>query len=95
MSGKNKKANGALLILVVIAVIAIIYIIASNAVKECWKDTDCGQERYCGSDFKCHDMKIVNKTIINNDYGLWKAAFIIGFAIIIAAFILRWKKNSA
>lgn len=92
MSGK--KANGALIILVVIVIIAIIYIIVDNATKECWKDTDCGSERYCGSDFKCHDMKIINKTIINNDYGFWKAAIILAIAIIIAAFILRWKRNS-
>ena len=90
----SKKANGALIILVVVVIIIILYLIIDAATKECWKDTDCGQERYCGSDFKCHDMKIINKTIINNDYGLWKAAIIVAIAIIIAALILRWKRKS-
>lgn len=88
----DKKAQGAGIALIIIIIIIIIYAIIVNAVKECRSDTDCGSERYCGSDFKCHDMKIVQKTIIQNQYETWKAALVLGIAIIIAALILRWKR---
>ncbi len=89
----RKNANAALAVLLAIVVIIILYAIIINAVKECRSDNDCGTERYCGSDFKCHEMKIVQKTIVQNEYGGWKAALILGAAIITAAIILRWKKN--
>ncbi|MBU0536293.1 MAG: hypothetical protein KKE20_04970 [Nanoarchaeota archaeon] len=89
----GKKSNIAFVILGVILFMIIFYVIFVNATKECSQDSHCGEERYCGSDFKCHDMKIIQKSYVTNEYQLWKASFIIGAAIIIAAIILRRKKG--
>jgi len=85
----NKKASAAAVIVVVILVIIVLFWIGKSLMKECRKDTDCGSGYYCGSDFKCHQMKTIEKTIIKNDFN--RAAYLIAFAIIIAAIILRLK----
>ena len=85
----NKKASAAVIALSVILVIIILFWAVKSLMKECRKDTDCGSGYYCGSDFKCHEMKIIEKTIIKSDFG--RAVYIIAFSIIIAAIILRFK----
>lgn len=85
----NKKASAAIGIIIIIVIIIIIFWIAGSLMKECRKDTDCGSGYYCGSDFKCHEMKITEKTIIKSDFS--KSAYIIGFAVIIGAVIIRFK----
>jgi len=85
----NKKASAAIIVLVVILAIVCLVWIGKSLMKECNKDTDCSAGYYCGSDFKCHQMKTIEKTIIKNDFG--RAAYLIAFAIIIAAIILRLK----
>ncbi|MBD3313022.1 hypothetical protein GF345_01115 [Candidatus Woesearchaeota archaeon] len=89
----NKKANVALALLAVIVVVIILYLILINALKECRQDSQCGEGSYCGSDFRCHEMKVIQKSVINNEYHLWKASFVIGIAIIIAAIILRLRRQ--
>jgi hypothetical protein len=90
MAGMNKKAVVPA-VLGVIIVIIVVLVIWNYAGRECSKDTDCGNERYCGSDFKCHEFKIIQKTEINNNFMI--PAIIVGIAIIIAAIVLRGKKR--
>lgn len=84
-----KKASAAVIVLSVILILIILFWIGKSLMKECKKDTDCSSGYYCSSDFKCHETKTIEKTIIKNDFS--KSAYSIAFAIIIAAIILRFK----
>ena len=64
------------------------YLVLTSAAKECTKDSQC--PGYCGSDFSCHDFP-ENPVIVNKHYT--RPALIIGASIIIAAVILKWKRN--
>lgn len=90
---KNKKADGGLTAVVII-VLVMVFIgwLAKLNGRECSKDSDCGSERYCGSDFSCHKIPIIEKTTTNVEYNLAFPALIIGIAIIIAALIFNWGK---
>jgi hypothetical protein len=59
--------------------------------RECNLNSDCGSERFCGSDFKCHDYPSIQKTV--NNYNFMPAATIIALAIVLAALILRFKRD--
>lgn len=89
---KSKKANIAVGILVIIIIIIIVVWLVNISGRECTQDSQCGSESYCGSDFKCHKIPIIEKTITQNQYG--RAATILGFAMIIAAVILKWNGTS-
>jgi hypothetical protein len=84
----DRKGNGALIVIIIVLVLAIIWHYAGRG---CSIDSDCGSDKYCGSDFQCHDFKIVEKTEYNYQL-IWPAA-ILGFAVVIAALILRYRKN--
>jgi hypothetical protein len=77
--------------LVVIIIVLIIAIVVHYAGRECSKDTDCGDGFYCGSDNKCHEFKIIQKTEIH--YDLLVPSIIIGIALVIAAYVLRGRQR--
>ena len=85
----NKKASAAVVIVVVILVIIVLFWIGKSLMKECRKDTDCSSGYYCGSDFKCHDLKMV--TIYKQN--LLMPSLIIAVALVAGAVILRKKKE--
>ncbi len=88
----SKKAAGPVIIaLLVIVIVLLVYIVSSRVQRECTKDTDCGDEHYCGSDFKCHEQKIIEKTEIHN-YNLLVPSIILALGIILAAIVLRSKR---
>ena len=90
MWGKKGVAWLAAVLFIIIIVIIIVWLVnLSN--RECSKDSDCSDGFYCGSDFSCHEFKIVEKTTVNND--LIGAGIIIAVAIIIAAIILRYRRT--
>ena len=89
MHRKNKKSEAATLIILVIVVVLLIGWIYNVSQRECITNKDCGAESYCGSDYSCHTYPTINKTIV--EYNLFWPAVIIGFAIIIASFILKNK----
>ncbi|MBI1969789.1 hypothetical protein HYS48_03790 [Candidatus Woesearchaeota archaeon] len=89
---KQKKGAGpAIIILLVILAAIVIYWVSGLVQRECDKDTDCGEGFYCGSDFQCHEHKIIEKTEIRN-FNLLIPSIIVGIAIVVAAIILRSKK---
>lgn len=57
--------------------------------KECTKDSQCGENRYCGADFSCHQVQIltIQKTEISTDYTT--PAALIAIAIVFAALIVK------
>ena len=59
--------------------------------KECKLNSDCSDNNYCGSDFKCHSFPQIENNIVKNDWTT--PAAILGLAIIISAFILRRKQQ--
>tara|TARA_Y100000310_G_scaffold284739_2_gene307711 strand:+ start:300 stop:605 length:306 start_codon:yes stop_codon:yes gene_type:complete len=86
---KGKKGNAAAWIIIVIIIIILIGWWYSVANRECTTDRECGEEMYCGADYACHQIPVIEKTIVNHDYT--KAAFILGIFIVIAALINKWK----
>jgi hypothetical protein len=89
--GAMNKHGAAVAVLGAIVVVLVIVIIGYYAGRECSKDTDCGSERYCGSDFKCHEFRIIQKTEVHYDFIV--PAVVVGIAIVIAAYVLRDKKR--
>ena len=85
----NKKGNIILGVLLIVIIIIIIVWLAGMAGRQCRRDTDCGTERYCGSDFKCHNIPVIEKTVIENHYDFTVAGFLIALGIVIAAIIIR------
>ena len=59
--------------------------------RECSGDSDCTSEQYCGSDFKCHEHKVINNTFVEHNYMI--PALIVAFGLIGAAVILRYKRK--
>ncbi|MBS3132330.1 hypothetical protein J4212_07910 [Candidatus Woesearchaeota archaeon] len=55
--------------------------------RECSSNESCGKGYYCGSDFSCHEMPTIEKTVVQNN--LIVPSIIIGIAIIIAAFVMK------
>ena len=88
---KNKKGEVASVILLIIVIIVIISYGIKMSGRECNANIDCKENQYCGSDFKCHDFKIIK--IYKHD--LLIPAIIVAAALVIGAVILRKKKYEA
>jgi hypothetical protein len=93
MASLMGKRGEALTIIVVVVIIVIFlgWLVNFNS-RECRSNTDCSNGFYCGSDFACHQVPVVEKTIVKNN--LIVPSAIIGVAIIIASLILRSKKTA-
>ena len=87
----NKKSEAITIFLVVLIVVVFLGWLINFASRECRSNSDCNNGFYCGSDYACHQIPVVEKTIIQNN--LVAPAFVIGIAIIIAAIVLRWRRN--
>ena len=89
----NKRAEAltAAVLITVIIVVFLGWLISFNS-KECRSNSQCQSGYYCGSDFSCHEMPVIEKTLTENN--LIFPSIIIGIAIVAAAFILRAKNSS-
>jgi len=90
----NKKAE-LLTILIVITFILFATIgfgtwLINLGSRECKTNSQCGSDSYCGSDFACHQIPVIEKTIVQNNFVV--PSIIIGIAIVIAAIILKSNK---
>lgn len=52
----NKKGGLFIAIIIIIALLVIFWQFFSVISRQCNKDWECGENRYCGSDFECHDL---------------------------------------
>tara|TARA_B100000315_G_C14506521_1_gene554871 strand:- start:270 stop:692 length:423 start_codon:yes stop_codon:yes gene_type:complete len=86
----NKKASTAIIVLSTFLVAIALYLIMSYSSRECNINTDCENDFYCGSDFKCHEMKIVERTVIKNE--LITPSIILTIGLIITALIANIDK---
>jgi len=73
------------ILVVIIIVIAVLWIIDWGS-RDCRTDTDCPQGYYCGSDFECHEHKVVQ---ITQEIDYTTPAVILGICIVAAAWILK------
>ena len=87
----NKKSEAiTIIILALILVFFVGWLLNFNS-RECRSDGQCSSGFYCGSDFACHQIPVVENTIVKNN--IMFPSIILGIAIIIAAYILRYGKN--
>lgn len=59
-----------------------------QSTNECNVNDDCGQNSYCGSDFRCHEFPHSSTTIVQAANWATPAA-ILGLSIVLGALILR------
>lgn len=93
MGGFYRKSEaGLVIIVIVLLVILFLGWVISISQRECRSNKDCNPDSYCGSDFACHPYPNIQKTVVQ--YSLVRPSLIIGLAIIVAAIILKWSKNT-
>tara|TARA_Y100000310_G_scaffold17224_3_gene17108 strand:+ start:955 stop:1224 length:270 start_codon:yes stop_codon:yes gene_type:complete len=86
---KSKKGNTAVIGLAIVIIILVVWWV-SIASRDCNTNTDCEDGFYCGSDFACHEIPVIEKAI--KSYDLTIASLILAIGLIVAATIYR-KKN--
>ena len=83
---KKSQVGLAAVIIVIIGVLGI-GMLANLGSRECNSNKSCNSDEYCGSDFACHQIPVIEKTLINNNFIM--PSIIVGIAIIMASFILK------
>lgn len=86
----NKKADGGLTAIVII-IIAVVFIgwLVNLGSRECNSNKDCREDSYCGSDFACHKIPVIEKTVYRQSLVL--PILFICITIIIVALIWKWE----
>jgi len=86
----NRKADGGLTAIVIILIVIILlgWLIKVNS-RECNSNKDCKEDQYCGSDFSCHQIPVIEKTVVKRSYTL--PTLIASITLIILAVIFRWE----
>jgi len=84
----NKKADGGLTAIIII-IIALVFLgwLVNLGSRQCSSNGDCKSDQYCGSDFSCHKMQVIEKetTIIQRNYGgiVWAIALTVIIIVLI------------
>ncbi len=91
-SNKRAEALTAAVLITVIIAVFLGWLINFNS-KECRSNSQCQSGYYCGSDFSCHEMPVIERTLRENS--LIVPSIIIGIAIVAAALILKSAKNNS
>ena len=89
----NKKADGGLTAIVIIIII-IVFLgwLVNLGGRECSSNKDCREDNYCGSDFNCHEIPIIERTTTVTKRSPTAPILIISITLIILAVIFRWEK---
>ncbi len=89
----NKKADGGLTAIVIIIII-IVFLgwLVNLGGRECSSNKDCREDSYCGSDFNCHEIPIIERTTTVTKRSPTAPILIISITLIILAVIFRWEK---
>lgn len=83
----NKRAEAITLIFIVVIIALFLGWLINFNSRECRSNSQCKDGFYCGSDFTCHQIPVVEKTIVQNN--LLTPSIILGIAIILSAVILK------
>lgn len=87
----NKKADGGLTAIVIILIVLVFLgWLVKIGNRECNSNKDCEEDHYCGSDFSCHQIPVIEKTVVKRSLTL--PLLIISATIIILAVIWKWEK---
>ncbi len=89
--GKRAEVLTATVLIVLIVAVFLGWFITFSS-KECQSNSQCQYGYYCGSDFSCHEMPVIERTLTENN--LLMPSLILGIAIVAAAFIIK-SKNGA
>jgi len=73
----------------ILLVIAVLALLTERFNRECNSNNDCSKEQYCGSDFSCHDIPIIQKDTVK--ISLTLPITILSITAIILAIICRWE----
>lgn len=87
---ESRKSEAITVILVTLIIIVFLGWLINVGSRECRSNSQCGSAQYCGSDFACHELPTIEKTIVQNN--LLVPSIILGIAIIIAALIIKFGK---
>lgn len=88
MEYSSKKAQvGLVAVIIIITGVLGIGMLANFGSRECNSNKNCNSDEYCGSDFACHQIPVIEKTLINNNFIM--PSIIVGIAIIMASFVLK------
>jgi hypothetical protein len=82
----NKKANAGFFIFGLIIILIIGYYVTIES-RDCNSNTDCEEGFYCGSDYACHQIPVIEKIVKSHDFTI--AAIILSVGAIITAIILK------
>ncbi|MBW2976750.1 hypothetical protein KY347_04865 [Candidatus Woesearchaeota archaeon] len=85
-----KKSEALTITLIIVVVLIFIGWLVSFSSRECRTNSHCADGFYCGSDFACHQIPVIEKTVVKNN--LLVPSIIIGIAIILSAVILKSPK---
>ena len=93
MVNLNKKADGGLTAIVIIIII-IVFLgwLVNLGGRECNSNKDCREDSYCGSDFNCHEIPVIERTTTVTKRSPTAPMLIISLTLIILAIIFRWEK---
>lgn len=91
MKAKKAEIGIGIIFLVAIIIFFIGWLINVNQ-RECRTNKDCGSTSYCGSDFACHEYPVIQQTFVQ--YNFLLPSLIIGIAIVFAALVYKWSKQS-
>ncbi len=87
----NKKGYAGLIaVIIIIILICLIWSLVVFNSRECNSNKDCDDESYCGSDFNCHKIPVIEKTVVKRSFT--GPTLIIAITLIILAVIFRWEK---
>ena len=65
----SKKSEAVTIAIILIIALVIILIIGVDIWShECNRNSDCNSGEYCGSDFACHQIPTIEKTVVQNNF---------------------------
>lgn len=90
MNGTSKKGSAVVLGIstVILALVILSAYLINVAQRECNSNNNCPEDAYCGSDHECH---VFPEQIIVRESNFLPAAFVLGIALITAAWLFRKK----
>ncbi len=88
----NRKADAGLTAIVII-LIALVFLgwLVKIGSRECNSNKDCEENSYCGSDFACHKIPVIEKTTTVTKISYTLPVLLICITAIILAIIWKWE----
>jgi len=82
----DKKGSAVGAVAVILALTILGFFLVGTYMQECKSNRDCPENAYCGTDHECHEYP--DKIVVKQNNFL-SAAFVLGIALVVAAYIFR------